>query len=484
MKHIYKIVLALLIILNFYSCDEFLELKPKGEFIPREYEDYVFLLNDPNLINQLELGYVNLFTDDLEKLVDSGLPLDVGFNDTPEFGVNYYYFNSGPTHPQDENDEFFTSSYQQIYTYDFVASDVMEVTDASEEEKLAVRAEALFGRAYNYFKLINLYAKAYDPATASTDYGVPLILESNIYAEYGRNSVEEVYNQIINDLLEATSSLPVTASSNYHPTKASGYLLLAKVYLFMGEFDTALTYANLALDNKETFELQDLKKYIAGRGEWEERIKNETTKELMEEMVDISENMYIKKSLTNFDAMAFATEELVAIYEKDLPSGSIDKRRELYFDTDRSEFQIFAFIDFPGKTLFASFVRRNVGMSLPDLYLILAEAEARVGSKDKAMEYINYLRDYRITNNVPLTVATNEEALIKVLEERRREFSFRSDFRFVDLKRLNKEPAFAKTITHTIKGVDYTLPPNDPRYILPLSNDVIQFNPDMPLYDR
>ncbi|GAA3650995.1 RagB/SusD family nutrient uptake outer membrane protein [Flavivirga jejuensis] len=483
MKHIYKRVLALLIIFNFCSCSDFLEVIPKGQFIPSEYEDYEYLLNYENLISQTQLGYVNLFTDDLEKSLDPDMPDVLGFTAVPDFAVNYYYFNSGPTHEADVNDPFFTSMYSQIYTFDFVANNVMESTGGSEEEKSAIRAEALFGRAYNFFKLINLYAKAYDPDTASTDYGVPLILDDNIYATYGRNSVEEVYNQIIDDLLEAIPSLPVTASSNFHPTKASGYLLLSKVYLFMGGFENALTYANLALDNKGDFELQDLKIYIAfDGGDWGERIFNTITFGAMENMEDVAENMYIKNSSTNFNGSALASEELVDIFEKDLPSGSIDKRRDLYFETDKASFV--NFIYFPGRTIYGAYVNRNAGMLLPDLYLILAEAEARVGSKDKAMEHINYLRDYRITNNVPLTAATDEEALLMVFEERRRELCFLSDYRFVDLKRLNKEPEFAKTVTHTVLGVDYTLPPNDPRYILPISNDVIQFNPDLPLYDR
>ncbi len=481
MKHIYKTLIAFLIILNF-ACDDFLEVLPKGQVIPTKYEHFAYLLNSETLINQVGIGYVGYFTDDLEKSLDPGMPSTVGFIDTPEFAVNYYYFNPGPTYPQEENDLFFTSSYSQIYTFDFVANNVMEVTDAAEEQKLAVKAEALFGRAYNYFKLINLYAKTYNPDTASTDYGVPLILEDNIYAEYGRNSVQEVYNQIINDLLEAIPALPVTASSNYHPTKACGYFLLAKVYLFMGQFENALTNANLSIENSDPYELQDLKKYVAIPGGWFRRIWNIETRLPMEDIVDISENMYLKNVQDNHDGKAFATEELLEIFEKDLPSSSQDMRKVLFFETDRANFG--NPIAFPGKTIFGGFAIRNAGILLSDLYLILAETEARVGSKDKAMEYINFLRDYRITNNMPLTAATNEEALLMVFEERRREFCFRSDFRFQDLKRLNKEPTFDKTVTHTVLGIDYTLPPNDPRYILPLSNDVIQFNPDLPQYDR
>lgn len=37
--------------------------------------------------------------------------------------------------------------------------------------------------------------------------------------------------------------------------------------------------------------------------------------------------------------------------------------------------------------------------------------------------------------------------------------------RLIDLKRLNREPEFAKTIVHEVNGVEYKLEPNSPKYI-------------------
>ena len=74
-------------------------------------------------------------------------------------------------------------------------------------------------------------------------------------------------------------------------------------------------------------------------------------------------------------------------------------------------------MDYP---LWAPYIYANMAMSTPEMYLIAAECEARIGSKDKAMEYINTLRDNRIIDNVPLVASDNKDALVKVLEERRR----------------------------------------------------------------
>ena len=98
---------------------------------------------------------------------------------------------------------------------------------------------------------------------------------------------------------------------------------------------------------------------------------------------------------------------------------------------------------------------------------------------DKAMEYINTLRDNRIIDNVPLVASDNKDALVKVLEERRREMPMLGCTRLIDLKRLNREPEFAKTIVHEVNGVEYRLEPNSPKYILPIPPSVLRFNPDM-----
>ena len=49
--------------------------------------------------------------------------------------------------------------------------------------------------------------------------------------------------------------------------------------------------------------------------------------------------------------------------------------------------------------------------------------------------------------------------------------------RWFDLKRLNKDPRFAKTVTHSYFEGTYTLEPNSPHYVLPFPLKVINANP-------
>ena len=64
------------------------------------------------------------------------------------------------------------------------------------------KGQALTARALMYFDLVRLYGKPYNMDKAS--FGVPLILEPlDASAQPTRNSVEEVYTQILKDLKDA-----------------------------------------------------------------------------------------------------------------------------------------------------------------------------------------------------------------------------------------------------------------------------------------
>ncbi len=55
-----------------------------------------------------------------------------------------------------------------------------ESQGGSEADKAHIKAQAQMHRAYTYFDLVNMYAKQYDAATASTDPGVPVLLSPSL----------------------------------------------------------------------------------------------------------------------------------------------------------------------------------------------------------------------------------------------------------------------------------------------------------------
>ncbi|WP_316750483.1 RagB/SusD family nutrient uptake outer membrane protein [Pedobacter gandavensis] len=115
-------------------------------------------------------------------------------------------------------------------------------------------AEAKFIRSLCYFYLVNLYAQPYKFTAGATHLGVPLILKSadDPFSEstmIPRSTVAEVYNQIETDLKDAEVNLPVDygdpALQNVaRSTKGAAQALLARLYLYKGDFPNALTYSN------------------------------------------------------------------------------------------------------------------------------------------------------------------------------------------------------------------------------------------------
>ena len=456
-KKIYNILLIASCI-TLASCDKFLDIQPKGIVIPESCEDYEKLLN----YAQLEKGsdnYPSYMTDDIF-IPDKDDYVDWEGLSIPK--QNLYSFNS-EVYGDSESDGLWEYSYNRIYYFNVIAEEVMASTDASETHKKEVRAEALVGRAFEYLTLVNAYAKQYDPATADTDPGVPLTLDQDINkTNLQRASVQQVYNQIKKDLDEAATFLPDKPKLNaFRASKPVGNGMLARMYLYMSKYKEALTYAKMSLEqNKALLDLTKCKivdpTVGIGRHDVPEKAEN-------------PENIYIRLAPQVFELSGslYGSEDLISKFDKNK-----DQRFLLYF-TRQIDTEVYT------HDMWAQYIRANMAMATPEMYLIAAECEARIGTKENAMAYYNDLRDKRILDNVHLTAKDNDEALKMILDERRRELAMTGCMRLLDLKRLNRDPRFAKTITHTIKGVDYQLKPNDPKYILPIPPRVLHYNPEM-----
>ena len=120
----------------------------------------------------------------------------------------------------------------------------------------------------------------------------------------------------------------------------------------------------------------------------------------------------------------------------------------------------------------------NPGINVGEMWITEAEALCREGDIDGALFALNTLRKkrYVAASYTDITERDPETLLSLILEERRRELMFKG-MRWFDLKRLNKEPRFAKTVTHELLGETYTLEPNSPHYVLPFPSKVIAANP-------
>jgi len=138
-------------------------------------------------------------------------------------------------------------------------------------------------------------------------------------------------------------------------------------------------------------------------------------------------------------------------------------------------------------------LQKTNGFSYPEILLMRAEGRARTGNLAGAVEDLNLLRQYRHrtgTSDLTLAQFAGQDAVIQeVINERRRELPIQSPKRVFDLKRFINEPGkpWSKTsITHTVKGVTYTANIDSDAFIIPITNDILVWNPQwgIPLETR
>lgn len=479
-----KYILTLLCALTFLSqgCDKFLGIEPKGYTIPSTYEDYVNLMNYVQLTKAA--SHTPPFITDDARFTDGNMKAN--YNSQVDNTKYLYSFAHGAIYNDGQQDMYYENSYMRIYYFNVVIENVMDCKDGAPEKKQRLLAEARIGRAFEYLTLVAVYAPAYNETTASTDYGVPIItkpLDINDMG-YHRNTIAEVYELIMDDLTKALPDLGDKVSNSFRPAKNVGYGFLARMYQQMEKYDLALENAVKALATSSS--VVDMKLYkiksataVSGRV-----VLASDNKTIYPEGNDNVENIYTRYPplVTGNHGAIYGSLDLMDVFKRDLPTDATDMRKALYFSDD-----LFLNDRFPGYSMWVPYTRMNVGLSTPDVLLIAAECYARKGdaaSLTEAAKLYNDLRDSRIKNNVRVEFTDKERALIKVLEERRREFALLGAFRFIDLKRLNRDPRFAKTITHEADGETWTLPPNDNRYIFPIPPKVKALRPDLPDYER
>lgn len=439
------------------GCNDYLDIKPKGEKIPTTVSDYETLLNYES-VQKVSDTYPAYLTDDVFLPDVAQGTATPGLNSVDQSILNLYLFKKD-VFGEAQDDGFWFASYNRIYYYNTVIDNIMDAEGPSEQQKHSIRAEALISRALEYLYLVNGYAKHYDVRTADTDPGVPLILDEDISKkDLVRASVKDVYAQIQSDLQAALPNLPAQPKGNaFRASKAAGYGVLAKMYLYMGNYAEALKAANEVLEINNS--LLDLKKYAVVKAQ------SSIGRTNVPQDIDNPENIYIKFApyVYGLSSKVFGSDELISLFSED------DMRLQVYFTKN--------FRNIPtDKYVWAPYLRANLAVSSPEIYLIAAECEAREGSIERAIALINKLRDNRIKNNTDIVATDRNDALQKVLEERRRELAMSGMVRYIDLKRLNQESQFAKTVTHVTGEGTFSLEPNSPLYVLPIPAKVMRFN--------
>lgn len=156
--------------------------------------------------------------------------------------------------------------YRTIGNCNEVIDRVKALGNASTDDETIMMGENYYVRALCYFLLVNEFAQPYSNNPTQNP-GLPLKLKPGITDEdmpKSRSTVAEVYEQVVKDLQDAITYLTLpagmTSKTNIYGTKEAAEALLARVYLYMENWDGAWTMANNVI-NSGKYELEQGDRY-------------------------------------------------------------------------------------------------------------------------------------------------------------------------------------------------------------------------------
>jgi tetratricopeptide (TPR) repeat protein len=144
-----------------------------------------------------------------------------------------------------------TNFWSQAYKVVAAANKIIAyVPDNAEPALRQLKGENLYLRAMMHYNLVRVFGRPY-PQGEGNNPGVPLLLETvsdEQKESLPRSSVKEVYDSVISDLLKAAELMSENKSAAF-ASKEVAYALLSRVYLYKGDNQNAIKYADLVINS-------------------------------------------------------------------------------------------------------------------------------------------------------------------------------------------------------------------------------------------
>jgi hypothetical protein len=345
---------------------------------------------------------------------------------------------------------------------DALESGKFDKQNATDEQVNQLQGEALFIRAMCHFDLVRSFAQHYtinSPSVAPNSngqgghLGVPIITKHDITNFPARNTVDQVYSQIINDLTSAFPLITFDKGRNYASQNAVK-ALLARVYLYKQDWTNAAKYAEEVITSGE----YSLSQGVNVEGYWLKELGEETVFQLtVKPTEDYFPGNESLGSLYNIGT-EFPYSDLIV--QNDLYSlyADGDLRKNLFFTDSNNEVRVKKYLP---KTGSSSPYENNLKVfRIAEMYLISAEANITV-NPTLAQTRFNELRASR-----GLGIATLNQASLEL--ERRLELACEGH-RLFDLARWGRHNIRTNNMSPTVNYPSHL-------YILPIPASEIQRN--------
>ncbi len=270
----YKVYALALVTLSWTSCSDFLDHLPderkeiatetdvvdllKGSYPEYNYQ-YICELSSDNLIDN---NAPHLPSSPNDKQIENhyNYPANARWNDEM---FRFEQAKSATWSEYDAPGQMWQGCYSSISSVNHALDAIYRIaesqgiTNREDYGKLSNRLKAAYGealllRAYNHFLLANIFGHAYkNETTSAKELSVPYVteVETEVFKDYQRLSVKEMYDHIIADMEEGLRYVSDSYydAPKYHFNTQAAHAFAARVYLYHHDWDKCIEQANLVL---------------------------------------------------------------------------------------------------------------------------------------------------------------------------------------------------------------------------------------------
>lgn len=425
-----KIIYLSLFSIALFSCDDKdIDLRPYDAFGEQlAFENKADLENAVRgsyLYLQDGSGYMGEFIIDTEDMTDNVIFSPQG----RQTNVDGYRWNGTPNQPPFD---YFEGAYRSAE----MASQVINHLDVLEPsaDRDNIEGEARFLRALSHFDLVRSYSKIpSQSADALGSYGMYYLSTYEPLAKPARPTVADTYQKILNDLLIAKDKINAdNGVAVGRAGKSAVYALLARVYLYMGDYPNVIANGQLAISNA-TGTMNTIASGTTFVNLWNDANVNGVLFKIRAENTDgvTPGTVFFQGSASSRKSEFVVAKEFYDLFTPG--PGVVDVRKAAYIATSnyagKSYNHIIKYDGRPGAP--ANLVDIKV-LRMEEVYLSMAEAQYKIDGT--GLTYLDVVRSKRYT---PFVSANETGAALwtAIMKERRLELAFEFD-RFFTLKRL------------------------------------------------
>ena len=427
MKKLKYIILQTFILLFMTSCEDKLDIIPKGKTTLNNVTDLELLLNQEYSLETSPAMDLSMICNESLGLMES-VPEMISLTNT----LNYAYITYDESINRailTQSDARYAAAYRYI-NYMNVILDKMPDAEGDDSRKPALMAEARILRSYFHWLLVNIHAQQYDEATASSKGGIPYVDNTDVTEQKTKLTLEATYQRILEDCSdEVIALLPADDSDNVlRADRAFGNAVRAKVLMQMKRYDEAVPYAVEALR-------------LNGKIEDRSAIMDTWCWVLPQ---DIANNyVYMRGASRVCPTMLTLSCESVALFE--------EGDYVVEYDGGWNSMFGMMFAGIPGCQIYFGWSAQGneYGINSDRMYYTIAECYIRTGEIRKGLEMVDRVRRLRVEDYQPFAElydeqTLNEEDAMSLMQKAKWIECVGSYENFFDCKRWNSEETIGR----------------------------------------